>query len=213
MDDAEVTPEASANFFSFLFFNWISPMMALGSVRPLQPTDLWKMDPARSSALLSEKMASSYETRRRIAAEYNAKLADPKTPLPLLQRLSYPLLPHREKRENDYRTKFGRKKASLAWCISDTFGSWFWMGGVFKVIGDSATACSPLVVRAIITWSSQYNLAIASNGLLPYPYIGTGIGLAFALLILLLIGSVGLHHFFVRELFHRWEISPPADSR
>ena len=199
LNDPPVTPEVTASFFSYLVFNWVSPMMALGSARPLQPTDLWKMDDARSAEVLSDKLAAAFEARQLKAKEYNARLADPKTPLPFPQRWLYPVMPHREKREMDYRTKHGKKKASLAWSLSDTFGSFFWLGGAIKVFGDTATACSPLLIRALITFSTEWQIAQATNT--APPSVGRGVGMAIGLLCLLLIASLSIHHFFAREFF------------
>ncbi|TXT15664.1 hypothetical protein VHUM_00167 [Vanrija humicola] len=198
LDDAPVTPEVGADFLSFLFFNWISPMMALGSARTLQPSDMWKMDGDRSAGVLAQKLTEHYARRKQEAEEYNRRLVDPATPLPLSKRILYPLLPHREKREHDYRTKFGQKKPSLAWALSDTFGNWFWMAGLFKLVSDTATACSPLVLRAIIKWSTRYEFAMKGIG--NYPSIGQGIGMSIGLFFMLIVASIGIHHFFYRSM-------------
>lgn len=148
--------------------------------------------------MLAEKLVRHYESRKAKAAEYNERLADPSTPLPFRQRVMFPLMPNRENREQDYRTKVGRKKASLAWAISDTFGAWFWMSGLFKLFADVATACSPLVLRALIRWSTEYEYAMKGIG--HYPSIGRGIGMAIGLLVLLLASSMGIHHYFHRSM-------------
>ena len=197
LDDVPVTPEISANWFSIFTFNWISPIMALGSARPLQPTDMPKMDAARSAGLLSDQLVANYAARQQKALEYNARLKDLNTPLPFPQRFTYPLLPHREKRENDFRAKRGTKSASLAWSLSDTFGWYFWLGGVIKVFGDTASATTPLVLRALIKWSTQWQAA--QSGLADYPSYGKGVGLAIALFLMLCVASATIHHFFVRK--------------
>jgi hypothetical protein len=172
-------------------------MMALGSARPLQATDLWRMDDKRSAGLQADRLSEKYHARQQRAIAYNTRLADPKTPLPLVQRTLYPFLPHRERREHDYRTKYGKKKASLAWALSDTFGWYFWSAGLIKVVSDGATSTTPLVMRAIIKWSTQYHAA--GRGIGEYPNIGRGVGLAIGLLCMLCFASMGVHHFFVRE--------------
>ncbi|KAL0247372.1 hypothetical protein I308_104408 [Cryptococcus tetragattii IND107] len=198
LDDAPVTPEVSANFFNLLFFNWISPMMALGSARPLQDTDLWKMDAARGAKPLSEKLLASYAARTKKANEYNARLADPSTPLPLSRRILYSVLPHRERREKDYREKYGKKHASLARSLLDVFG-WFYMSaGFIKVFGDTCQAVTPLVIRRLITWSADYQAAKSAG--LELPSRGPGIGAAVGLLLLLICSSLGMHHYFIRSM-------------
>ena len=196
-DDPPVTPEAKASFFSILFFNWISPMMALGSARPLQPTDLWKMDDARSSRLLADQLAASFDARVIQAKGFNDRLADPNSPLPLVQRLLYSMLPRRQQREHDFRTKHGKKKASLTWALNDVFGRNFWFGALFKIFGDLATAFSPLLIKALITFSTEWQTAEAIGR--PAPNIGRGIGMAIGLFCLLACSSIGMHHFFKRK--------------
>lgn len=198
LDEAKMTPEISANWFSFLYFNWVSPMMALGDARPLEATDLWRMDDKRSAGRLAGILSQKYEERKAKAEEYNRALADPRTPLPWRQRLIYPLLPHREKREHDYRTKKGQKKPSLAMALLDVFGLWFWLAGFMKMFGDVAMACSPLLIRALIRWSTQYEYAM--RGLASYPKVGDGIGMAIGLLAILLASSLSLHHYFYRTM-------------
>jgi hypothetical protein len=173
-------------------------MMALGSVRPLQPTDMWKLDDARSAAPISQKLAENFAKRQKKADEYNARLADPSTPLPLSRRIAYTFVKDRAKREHEYRTKKGKKSASLAMSLSDTFGLYFWLGGLLKVIGDVASAGTPLVLREIIQWIAKRDARIAAG--LPEPSIGYPIGMAFLLVALLFISTLMIHHFFLRSL-------------
>ncbi|KAL7424431.1 ATP-binding cassette transporter yor1 [Cryptotrichosporon argae] len=198
LDDPPVTPEATAGWLSLVYFNWITPLMALGAARTLEPTDLWKMDAARSAAPLAASVADAYVARQARAAAYNARLADPSTPLPTSRRLLYALSSGaaRGEKEHAYRTKHGRKKASLIGALHDTFGRAYWVGGFFKVFGDTALAVSPLLVREIIAWATQYEYA--QDGLVGFPSIGRGVGLCIALLIVLICSSLGTHHFFAR---------------
>ncbi|WWC63484.1 uncharacterized protein I303_106087 [Kwoniella dejecticola CBS 10117] len=198
LEDAKVTPEVTANFFDKLFFNWISPMMALGSARPLQETDLWKMDEARSARGLAEKLRTSYAARTKKANEYNARLADPNTPLPFSKRVAYSLMSNREKREKEYREKHGKKHASLALALNDVFGWYFMSAGVIKLFGDVCQAVTPLLIRSLITWSTDWQLAEATGQ--PKPKIGNGVGMAIGLLLLLLTSSLSIHHYFVRSM-------------
>ncbi|WVQ68434.1 uncharacterized protein L199_006642 [Kwoniella botswanensis] len=198
LDDAKVTPEVTANFWDTLFFNWISPMMALGSARPLQDTDLWKMDEARSAKRLADKLLISYARRTKAANEYNARLTDPNTPLPFSKRMMYPLLPNRQKREKEYREKHGKKHASLALALNDVFGLYFVSAGVIKLFGDACQAVTPLLIRALIKWSTNWQLADTLGT--PKPKIGNGVGMAIGLLLLLITSSLSIHHYFIRSM-------------
>lgn len=171
--------------------------MALGSARPLQATDLWKMDDARSAGLLSQKLLTNYMERDRKAKEYNEKLSDPNFRLPWKKRISFALRPSGGKREKEWREKTGKRKASLAWALSDTFGWYFWSAGFIKFVGDLSGAFSPLVVRAIIKWSTEYEYARTLGT--PKPSIGRGIGMAIGLFAMLSVYSISAHHFFISK--------------
>ncbi|WVQ79719.1 hypothetical protein IAT38_001819 [Cryptococcus sp. DSM 104549] len=199
LDDAPITPEVTANWFDTLFFNWISPTMALGSARALQPTDLPKMDEARSAKPLSNKLLAAYAARTRKAEEANALLADKS--LPLSRRLIYPLLPHREKREAAFRAKrlkTDKKHASLVLSLMDVFGWYFMSAGFIKMFGDVCQAVTPLVIRKLISWSTEYQAAKKLGE--PLPGKGSGIGAAVGLLLLLLVSSLSIHHYFIRSM-------------
>lgn len=170
--------------------------MALGSARPLQATDLWKMDEARSAGVLSETLVKHYTERQRKAEEFNQRLADPNFRLPWQQRMSFALWSNGGKREAEYRSKTGKRKASLAWSLSDTFGWYFWSAGFLKFAGDLTQSFSPLVVRAIISWSSDWEAARRNGG--PKPDTGRGVGMAIGLLCMLAFYSIATHHFFLR---------------
>ena len=193
-----MTPEITASWFSFLFFNWISPLIALGSALPLQPTDLWRMDDDRSAGKLSDDLIRYFEKRQVAAREYNERLADPSSPLPFKQRVRLAFGKNRAEREKEYRTKSGKQVASLAWALSDTFGLYFWLAGPIKVLGDLASAFTPILIREIIKWSSRWQAA-KDRGL-PAPDVGRAVGMAIGLFLLLLTASITIHHFFLREL-------------
>lgn len=197
LDTAPITPEITASWFSFLFFNWISPLMALGAARPLQATDLWKMDDDRSAGVLSDRLITHFEERRRKADEYNAKLADPNTPLPFTKRVRFAFAKNRAEKEKEYRTKTGKKEANLAWALSDTFGWYFWSAGLIKFVGDLSSAFTPLVIRALIAWSAQWQAARAVGS--PRPDIGRAVGMAIGLFAMMCFASLTIHHFFIRK--------------
>nr|ODN94507.1 ATP-binding cassette transporter YOR1 [Cryptococcus depauperatus CBS 7855] len=198
LDDAHVTPEVGAGFFNCLFFNWISPMMALGSARPLQATDLWKMDQARSAKPLSGKLLAMYAARTQMAKDYNARLQDPNNALPLFRRIIYAVLPGGKQREKDYREKHGKKHASLVMALVDVFGWYFLSAGFIKVIGDTCQAMTPLVIKRLIVLSAKYEAARRAGQ--PVPSKGEGVGAAIGLLLLLLCSSISINHYFSRSM-------------
>ena len=56
--------EQSANFFSRLTFQWISPLMSVGYQRPLEVNDVWSVNPKRGVDSMSELLVSSLKKRK-----------------------------------------------------------------------------------------------------------------------------------------------------
>lgn len=56
--------------------------------------------------------------------------------------------------ENEWRHRSGRKSASIVWSLNDTMTG-FWAGGLFKVLGDTATLMSPLLSKALIKYADS----------------------------------------------------------
>ncbi|KAL4062863.1 ABC protein [Scleroderma citrinum] len=216
LEEAKLTPLAGSSFFSQLTFSWMTDMMVLGYQRTLQASDLYKLDPSREINALSEKLESSWGKRVAAAAEWNAKLDRGDINPSVLKRLIWAMraIPsekdHRpDSKERNYserrmaleqrwREVEGRKEASLAWALNDVVGWSFWLGGVFKVFGDTAQLMQPLVLKAIITFSEERSAARAAN--VPVPNVGRGIAMALGLWLLAIMMSVGINQFFWRSM-------------
>ncbi len=171
--------------------------MALGSARPLQATDLWRLDDARSAGVLSEKLMMNFQRRQQEAKDFNARLADPSSKLPLKQRIKFRFAKNGAQKEKEYREKTGKREASLAWSLSDTFGWYFWLAGLIKVAGDLAASFTPLVIRAIIAWSADWERARRTGG--EKPNTGRAVGMAIGLFAMTVFTSVTNHHFFLSK--------------
>jgi len=146
LDEADIIPEANASWLSLLTFEWIGPLMRLGYSRPLEATDLYKLQDDRSSGVIAEKIIRSFEERQRKAAEYNSRLADGEIS-PGLKGIWWSIRGHREEREKEWREKTGKKKASLAMAANDSVLWLFWSAGIFRLISDVAQITSPLLVK------------------------------------------------------------------
>ncbi len=114
----------------------------LGYQRTLQATDLWKLDESREAAYLSNKLDESWTRRVENADIWNARLAKGEIRPGLLKRTKWffqamksgsGYSERRQTLEQHWRDVDGRKEASLAWALNDTFGFSFWLGGLFKV--------------------------------------------------------------------------------
>ena len=58
-----VSREYRAGFLSLLTFQWMAPLMEVGYQRPLEPNDIWLVNPNRAAEPLSRKMQISFEKR------------------------------------------------------------------------------------------------------------------------------------------------------
>ncbi|EGN95824.1 hypothetical protein SERLA73DRAFT_60499 [Serpula lacrymans var. lacrymans S7.3] len=194
LDDADIIPEVSASIFSLLSFGWLTPLLSLGYMRPLQATDLYKLPQDRSAAHVADIILSSFEERRRKADEYNTQLAHGDIS-PGLKGLWWSVTGNRAERETRWRETDGKRQASLILAINDSVKWWFWSAGALKVIGDTAQVTSPL---AIINFATE-SYANHFTGE-PVPSIGLGIGLSFALLALQFASSWSSNHSFYRSM-------------
>ena len=146
LDDARIIPEATASLFSLITFSWMSPLLALGYARPLEATDLYKLQTERGAAYIADRITESFARRMKFANEYNEKLANGEIK-PGLKALWWTILGNREAKEKKWRDETGRKKASIVFAMNDSIKWWFWSAGLFKIAGDTAQITSPLVVK------------------------------------------------------------------
>lgn len=215
LEDARMTLEASANWFSLLYFSWMTPMMVLGQfsgiggvdifgyscnmtgyARPLEAVDLWKLQDKNSAGEIGRRITESFRRRHEAAETYNARLKSGEISPSLYKRLIWKVRGNAKEREEKWRTKDGLQKPSLTMAMNDACFWWFWVGGIVKLIGDIAQMTSPLLVKEIILFAQRSFVAHRAGQ--PVPAIGVGVGLTFALLAQQLLGSVCLHQSFYR---------------
>ncbi len=73
----------TAGWFSLLTFSWMNSLMTLGYARPLEASDLWKLQDHRSAGVISESILNSFDARRKKADDYNVRLANGEIKPPL----------------------------------------------------------------------------------------------------------------------------------
>lgn len=61
--EKEMSHEYKAGFFSKLFFSWQAPLMVTGYKRPLEPNDIWSVNPDRSVYKMSKQMDEAFKRR------------------------------------------------------------------------------------------------------------------------------------------------------
>ncbi|KAK7017781.1 ABC protein [Favolaschia claudopus] len=197
-----VSPYVSASLLSRLTYTWITPMMIRGFQRTLQASDLWKMGPEQEAGYLTGLLEEAWERRVREAEEWNARGTGPG----VVRRVGWVVFDgwkgkrgeRREERERWWREVWGRREASLAWSLNDVFGRMFWKGGLFKIGQDTAQLMSPILVKSLINFAKAR--AAAKDAGLPQPNLGSGIGMAIGLLLLIVFASICQHQFFFRSM-------------
>jgi ATP-binding cassette subfamily C (CFTR/MRP) protein 1 len=190
MDTAEVTPLATASFFSIITFAWIAPILTIGATRPLIKEDLWRLDDDRKVDILADRLWENFLKRKQKVEEWNVKVENGEIGKSGLRRFWW-----RVKGNPD-----GKKKIGLAGALSDTFFWSFWTAGFIKVISDTLQVTSPLVTKAIIEFGTDTYLAQRSVPGYTVPPIGRGVGAAIGLFLMQIVSSLCMHNFFYRTM-------------
>ena len=125
--------------------------MRLGYSRPLEASDLYKLQDHRSSGAIAEKIVRSFEERQRKAEEYNTRLANGEIS-PGLKGIWWSIRGQRQEREREWREKTGRKKPSLTMVVNDSVFWFWWSAGLLRLISDLALITSPLLVKVTSTF-------------------------------------------------------------
>lgn len=173
-----VFPEMNANWLSLVSFQWLSRILAIGYTRPLQADELYSIPEHRRAKVYADRLEKAWERR---TAEAKVKNAQPQKDSVL------DILPSAWRKIRGKPARKHHHEPSLTWSLNEVAFSWFWMGGVFKFIGDMSLITSPLLVRSIIETLGDPSEQAMRKG------FGLGAGL-FLLLALSVIGNV--HGFY-----------------
>ncbi|KAG2105828.1 ABC protein [Suillus discolor] len=208
LEDAALTPLVNASIFSQLTYSWVTDIIILGYQRTLQASDLYKMDPSRESTVLAAKLEAAWQQRVKAAADWNARLESGELKPFLFKRIVWTMraIPTNDQKQgatlseryaafhNHWRECGGRKEASLTWALNDVFCGVFWIGGIFKVVADTAQLMVPIVLRHIIIFAQERSATTLAGT--PVPNVGRGIAMAFGLFALTVVARVCSHQFF-----------------
>ncbi|KAI5807531.1 P-loop containing nucleoside triphosphate hydrolase protein [Peziza echinospora] len=96
------------------------------------------------------------------------------------------------------RLKNGEKNP-LLWALNESLFMEFWTGGLARLIGDILLVMTPFTLKYLIQFSSEA-YAAHHNPNIPAPYIGRGIGLAFAVALLQSCASFAMGQFVYRGM-------------
>lgn len=116
-------PEATAKWYSLVTFGWITPLLSLGFARPLEASDLYKLQEHRSAAYIADRISASFDARKKKADEYNASLAKGEVK-PGWRIIWWTLRGNRAVREKQWREVTGKRKASLIFAMNDSVKWW-----------------------------------------------------------------------------------------
>lgn len=157
IDDAELLPEVTANWYNILTFGWITALLSLGYARPLEASDLYRLPDHRSAKIIGDKITASFDARVKKANEYNARLANGEISAGW-RVIWWSLRGNRAQREKLWREKDGRRRASLVLAMNDSIAYWFWSAGFLKLVADVSTILTPLLVKV-----RRYRYSSSSN--------------------------------------------------
>ncbi|WVW79673.1 hypothetical protein I302_101642 [Kwoniella bestiolae CBS 10118] len=215
LDEADIIPLASASIISKLTFQWVTPIMIKGYQRPLQATDLWKMDPSREGedqcvtgqadipALpLSTRFLEALRSRQDKAQLWNKQLSgmDPTIYLRLIWLLKASttrFLPGDISSfgpTDDYMLRYRALRSE-------------WRGRSGKRHGSVAWALNDIIdgfwiggIFKVASDVSQLMIPLLVKALINFSKEGRGIGMAIGLFFLTIMQSVCQHQFFFRSM-------------
>lgn len=124
------TPEARANWLSIITFNWLGTLLRTGYSRPLQAEDLYELPSTRLVVNHAERLEQEWTTRHKANKELPERCG---------RMLSLGIF---RKRRSD--------TTVLMFALNDISLRWFWLGGLFKMLGDVTQIVSPLLIRFLI---------------------------------------------------------------
>uniref|UniRef100_A0A8C6UW71 Multidrug resistance-associated protein 1 n=1 Tax=Neogobius melanostomus TaxID=47308 RepID=A0A8C6UW71_9GOBI len=124
--DTNPCPESGASFLSRITFWWISRMMVTGFKRPLVESDLWSLHPENRSHRVVPGLVQRWNRQRQKA-----------------KRLAEILIVKGPQQS---------KEPSLLWALCLTFGPYFLISGLYKIIHDVLMFVGPLILRLLISF-------------------------------------------------------------
>uniref|UniRef100_A0A8C6UP06 Multidrug resistance-associated protein 1 n=1 Tax=Neogobius melanostomus TaxID=47308 RepID=A0A8C6UP06_9GOBI len=135
--DTNPCPESGASFLSRITFWWISRMMVTGFKRPLVESDLWSLHPENRSHRVVPGLVQRWNRQRQKKAQQTeAKGASGADEAEILI----------------VKGPQQSKEPSLLWALCLTFGPYFLISGLYKIIHDVLMFVGPLILRLLISF-------------------------------------------------------------
>ncbi|XP_039980041.1 multidrug resistance-associated protein 1 isoform X3 [Xiphias gladius] len=153
--DSNPCPEPGASFLSRITFWWITRMMVMGYKRPLEEKDLWSLNPEDRSQRVVPQLVCRWNTECQ-----KIKRTEQKTLYSTRQ------VPHSESKEGRAveeseiliaKTPQKAKEPSLFWALCLTFGPYFLISCLYKIIQDILMFVGPEILRLLIHFVNNSN--------------------------------------------------------
>ena len=120
--EPQPSPEHSCSWWSTLTFGWVYGVMRVGYSRPLESYDLWRLSDERSAGVYAQHIIDAFERRKT-------------PPRPPRHKAFWWRLHGRTYFEERQRGWTEAYEPSLLWAMNDAVFSWFWIGGLMRLVG------------------------------------------------------------------------------
>ncbi|KAJ3411175.1 hypothetical protein HDV05_002641 [Chytridiales sp. JEL 0842] len=173
-------PEPYASFFSRLTYTWIEEFMATGYKRPLTEDDLYVLEGDLSADSQDKRLTNAWEDEVERCKKLKEEEAN-----------------HSKTSSGARRKKPVKKenlKPSLYTAVWKSYGFEIMILSVYRIITDTTTVASPLVILALIQFLAQTGTAV-SNGTEPPPSY-RGYLLAVGLFVMQIVAAWTNHKYF-----------------
>ncbi|XP_017294825.1 multidrug resistance-associated protein 1 isoform X1 [Kryptolebias marmoratus] len=146
--DTNPCPEPGASFLSRITFWWITRMMMTGYRRPLEEKDLWSLNPEDCSHKVVPQLVRRWNSEcQKVKRPEQKTIYSPKR------------TPHGESKEAEaveeseiliVKSPRKTKEPSLFWALCLTFGPYFLISCLYKIIQDILMFVGPEILRLLI---------------------------------------------------------------
>lgn len=146
--DSNPCPEPGASFLSRITFWWITRMMVTGYQRPLEEKDLWSLNPEDRSQRVVPQLVRRWNSEcQKVKRTEQGTLYSP-------GRVSHPEgsegRPVEEAEILLVKTPKKTKEPSLLWALCLTFGPYFLISCLYKILQDILMFVGPEILRLLI---------------------------------------------------------------
>lgn len=156
--DTNPCPESGASFLSRITFWWISRMMVTGYKRPLVESDLWSLHPENCSPHVVPGLVQRWNRQRqKVKRLSSSSRADQQTkylysPKKAQQTEAKGVSAAEEAEILIVKSPQQSKEPSLLWALCLTFGPYFLISCLYKIIHDVLMFVGPLILRLLISF-------------------------------------------------------------